>query len=102
MRKYRKSYGEKKAEKLLLDTGVTLEIQGIFVAIGMIPQTEAVKDLVTLDESGYIKAGEDGITSESGFFVAGDVRTKELRQIITAAADGANAANSAIQYIIRK
>ncbi|MFR5704038.1 MAG: hypothetical protein ACLUD0_20725 [Eubacterium ramulus] len=40
--------GEKKAEKLLLDTGVTLEIQGIFVAIGMIPQTEAVKDLVTL------------------------------------------------------
>ena len=94
--------GEKKAEILLLDTGAVLNIQGIFVAIGMIPQTEAVKDLVALDESGYIKAGEDGITSEPGFFVAGDVRTKELRQIITAAADGANAANSAIQYIIRK
>ena len=72
------------------------------MAIGMIPQTEAVKNLVALDESGYIKAGEDGVTLVPGFFVAGDVRTKELRQIITAAADGANAANSAIQYIIRK
>ena len=87
--------GNGKAEILLLDTGV-------FVAIGMIPQTEAVKSLVALDESGFIKAGEDGVTSVPGFFVAGDVRTKELRQIITAAADGANAANSAIQYIIRK
>ena len=94
--------GDGKAEILLLDTGAALNIQGVFVAIGMIPQTEAVKNLVELDESGYIKAGEDGITSEPGFFVAGDVRTKELRQIITAAADGANAANSAIQYIIRK
>ncbi|WP_294785423.1 FAD-dependent oxidoreductase [uncultured Eubacterium sp.] len=94
--------GEKRAESLLLDTGKVLDIQGIFVAIGMIPQTEAVKDIVALDENGYIKAGEDGITSEKGFFVAGDVRTKELRQIITAAADGANAANSAIQYIIRR
>ena len=94
--------GDGKAEILLLDTGAALNIQGVFVAIGMIPQTDAVKDLVDLDESGYVKAGEDGITSEPGFFVAGDVRTKELRQIITAAADGANAANSAIQYIIRK
>lgn len=94
--------GNGKAEILLLDTGAALNIQGVFVAIGMIPQTEAVKSLVALDESGYIKAGEDGVTSVPGFFVAGDVRTKELRQIITAAADGANAANSAIQYIIRK
>ena len=94
--------GNGKAEILLLDTGTALDIQGVFVAIGMIPQTEAVKNLVALDESGYIKAGEDGVTSVPGFFVAGDVRTKELRQIITAAADGANAANSAIQYIIRK
>ena len=94
--------GNGKAEILLLDTGTALNIKGVFVAIGMIPQTEAVKNLVALDESGYIKAGEDGVTSVSGFFVAGDVRTKKLRQIITAAADGANAANSAIQYIIRK
>lgn len=94
--------GNGKVEILLLDTGTALDIQGVFVAIGMIPQIEAVKNLVALDESGYIKAGEDGVTSVPGFFVAGDVRTKELRQIITAAADGANAANSAIQYIIRK
>ena len=94
--------GNGKVEILLLDTGTALNIQGVFVAIGMIPQTEAVKKLVALDESGYIKAGEDGVTLVPGFFVAGDVRTKELRQIITAAADGANAANSAIQYIIRK
>jgi len=94
--------GNGKAEILLLDTGTALNIKGVFVAIGMIPQTEAVKNLVALDESGYIKAGEDGVTSVPGFFVAGDVRTKELRQIITAAADGANAANSAIQYIITK
>mgnify|MGYP002598382425 CR=1 FL=1 len=94
--------GNGKVEILLLDTGTALNIQGVFVAIGMIPQTEAVKSLVALDESGYIKAGEDGVTSVPGFFVAGDVRTKELRQIITAAADGANAVNSAIQYIIRK
>ena len=94
--------GNGKVEILLLDTGTALNIQGVFVAIGMIPQTEAVKNLVALDESGYIKADEDGVTLVPGFFVAGDVRTKELRQIITAAADGANAANSAIQYIIRK
>ncbi len=94
--------GDGKVESLLLDTGAKLNVQGIFVAVGMIPQTAPVKDLVALDESGYIKAGEDGITSEPGFYVAGDVRTKELRQIITAAADGANAANSAIQYILRQ
>ena len=69
------------------------------MAIGMIPQTEAVKDLVALDENGYIKAGEDGVTSVPGFFAAGDVRTKKLRQIVTAAADGANAVTSAEQYL---
>ena len=84
----------------MLDTGASLEVQGVFVAVGMIPQTEKLKDLVELDENGYVKAGEDGMTSKPGFFVAGDVRAKKLRQIITAAADGANAADSAIHYII--
>ena len=69
--------GNGKAEILLLDTGTVLNIQGVFVAIGMIPQTEAVKDLVALDECGYIKAGEDGVTSVSGFFVAGDVKNSD-------------------------
>ena len=66
----------------------------------MIPQTEAVKNLVALDESGYIKAGEDGVTSVPGVFAAGDVRTKQLRQIITAAADGANCVTSVEKYLI--
>ena len=48
----------------------------------MIPQTEKLKDLVELDENGYVKAGEDGMTSKPGFFVAGDVRAKKLRQIL--------------------
>ena len=91
--------GTKKVENILLDTGKSLDVQGVFVAVGMIPQTESLKDFVELDKSGYIKADEDGITSKAGFFSAGDVRTKKLRQIITAAADGANAADSAIHYI---
>ena len=91
--------GTKKVENILLDTGKSLDVQGVFVAVGMIPQTESLKDFVELDKSGYIKADEDGITSKAGFFAAGDVRTKKLRQIITAAADGANAADSAIHYI---
>jgi DNA-binding LytR/AlgR family response regulator len=53
-----------------------------------------------LDESGYVKAGEDGITTAKGLFVAGDVRTTPLRQVITAAADGANALSSAEKYIM--
>ena len=54
-----------------------------------------------LDEYGYVAAGEQGITSAQGLFVAGDVRTKVLRQVITAAADGANAATEAERYIRR-
>lgn len=68
-----------------------LPVDGIFVAVGTIPQSSLAEGLVELNESGYIKAGEDGRTSTKGFFAAGDVRTKPLRQIITAAADGANA-----------
>ena len=63
--------GTKKVETVLLDTGASLEVQGVFVAVGMIPQTEKLKDLVELDENGYVKAGEDGMTSKPGFFVAG-------------------------------
>ena len=59
-----------------------------------------VKDVAELDQSGYIVADETGKTSAKGFFAAGDVRTKPLRQIVTAAADGANAAVSAEQYLL--
>ena len=75
-----------------------LELQGVFIAVGITPESRAFDGLVEMDH-GYIKAGEDGITSAPGIFAAGDVRTKQLRQIITAAADGANAVTSAERYL---
>lgn len=82
-------------------TGAEKEIpvSGLFVAIGQLPQNEAYKDIVELDEYGYIIAGEDCRTSREGIFAAGDCRTKQLRQLVTAAADGAVAATNACRYI---
>ena len=72
-----------------------LPLDGVFIAVGIVPNTELFRNLVKLDESGYIVAGEDCVTSTPGVFAAGDIRTKQLRQVITAAADGANAVTSA-------
>lgn len=72
----------------------TLSVSGIFIAVGIIPNTKLIEGLVELDEKGYVVAGEDCRTSRNGIFAAGDVRKKALRQIITAVADGANAINS--------
>lgn len=93
--------GEKAVKGVKLENGTKLCVDGVFIAVGMTPVTEPVKEIVKLDESGYIIAGEDGKTSAEGFFAAGDVRTKNLRQIITAASDGANAAMQAEQYVRR-
>lgn len=79
-----------------------IETDGVFIAVGIVPRTEKFKDLVKLDEAGYIVAGEDGITSEPGIFAAGDIRTKNLRQVVTAVADGANAVASAQRYLLDK
>ncbi len=68
-----------------------LEMDGVFIAVGIHPNTELFENLVECDEKGYIIAGEDGATTEDGIFAAGDVRSKPLRQIVTAVADGANA-----------
>jgi len=76
-----------------------LEVDGIFVAIGKKPQTDVFAELVQLDENGYIVAGEDCKTSCSGVFVAGDCRTKPVRQLVTAAGDGAVAAGEALEYL---
>lgn len=84
---------------ITLEDGRSISVDGVFIAVGMVPVTEAVKSVVTLDDNGYIIAGENGKTSAEGFFAAGDVRTKELRQIITAVSDGANAAVQAEKYI---
>ena len=72
-----------------------LPVQGVFIAVGIHPNTELVQGLLPLDEGGYIPAGEDCATAVPGLYAAGDVRKKPLRQIITAVADGANAAVAA-------
>lgn len=77
----------------------TLEVQGVFVAIGQMPDNEAFADAVDLDPSGYVDAGEDCLTKTPGVFTAGDCRTKKVRQLATAAADGAAAALAAAGYI---
>ena len=87
-----------KVENIKSGSVTELDINGIFIAVGMDPNTELFKDVVELDKSGYIKAGEDCITSTEGIFAAGDLRTKKLRQVITAAADGANAITSVSEY----
>lgn len=69
-------------------------VEGVFIAVGNVPSSQLYKGQLLLDDKGYIVAGEDCKTSLSGVYAVGDVRTKALRQIITAAADGANAIGS--------
>ena len=76
-----------------------IAVDGVFIAVGISPNTEEFKGTVEMDNGGYIVAGEDGTTSVSGIFAAGDVRTKQLRQIITAVADGANCVTSVERYL---
>ena len=76
-----------------------LQVNGVFIAIGNRPDTEMVADIVKRDEKGYIIGDETGTTSTPGFFVAGDVRTKALRQVVTAASDGANAVYAVEKYL---
>ena len=70
----------------------------MFIAVGITPNSQTFQGIVNMNQ-GYIVAGEDGRTSSAGIFVAGDVRDKQLRQIITAAADGANAVGSVERYL---
>ena len=85
-----------------VNTGETrlLELDGLFISIGRQPQTEILRELLELDEGGYILADESTRTSVPGVFAAGDVRTKAVRQIVTATADGAVAAHMAEQYLL--
>ncbi|MCC8137568.1 MAG: FAD-dependent oxidoreductase [Clostridiales bacterium] len=79
----------------------TLELEGVFIAVGTRPNTEIVTNLLHLDKNGYISASEDGITEKPGIFAAGDIRTKRLRQIVTAVSDGANVITSVEAYLNR-
>ena len=76
-----------------------IEVDGIFVAVGRVPQNDAFADLVELDDAGYILSGENCHTKTPGIFVAGDNRVKEVRQLVTAASDGAIAATEAVKYL---
>lgn len=75
-----------------------LPVAGLFVAVGIRPGTELVRELTACDEGGYVLAGEDCATQMPGLYAAGDVRRKPIRQIVTAVSDGANAAVAAGAY----
>lgn len=99
--------GKFKVESLVLTNKKTAEertvaLDGVFIAVGMLPETKVYEGLVELDGAGYIKADETGITSCPGVFAAGDIRTKELRQVVTAASDGANSVQSVERYLAEK
>lgn len=103
----REIIGESVVEGLIIrdmKTGedFTLNVSGLFVAVGQIPQNEAFADVVRLDGGGFVLAAEDCVTSCPGVFAAGDCRTKEVRQLTTAAADGAVAALAACKYVAEK
>lgn len=94
--------GQITVEDLTSGTAEQLPCDGVFVAIGRQPVTELVKGSLTLDEQGYILADESTATNLPGVFAVGDVRTKDLRQIVTAVADGAIAAHRAEGYLAEK
>lgn len=91
--------GAEKVNGVVLENGTAIAVDGVFVAYGSVPQTNLVKELVTLDAAGYVKAEETGETSLAGLYVAGDARTKKLRQVVTAVSDGANAATAVVEYL---
>lgn len=91
--------GEKSADGVLLKSGEKVDCDGVFIAVGIVPRSDTVKNLAKIDNNGYIVADESGKTSLNGLFAAGDVRTKELRQIITACSDGANCVDSVNKFL---
>ena len=96
--------GENAVSSIILKNranGSTVEIplSAVFVAIGLVPDNKVYESVLKLDDYGYIDSGEDCLTNCEGVFVAGDTRKKVLRQLVTAASDGATAANAAANYI---
>ncbi len=94
-------HGDDKLQKVALDNGRELDVDGLFVSIGREPNAATLIDGLALDESGYVISDEKCATNIPGIFVAGDVRTKDLRQLVTATSDGAIAATAAINYMIQ-
>lgn len=96
--------GENSVESLIVknvkdNSETTLDVSGVFAAVGQIPSNSLFGSLIRLDESGYIIAGEDCKTDTDGIFAAGDCRTKDVRQLVTAAADGAVSGIAAAKFV---
>jgi len=91
-----------KVQNVVTNEMTQIDCDGLFVAIGRIPDTEIVKGQLELDKSGYIIADESTCTNIPGVFAIGDVRTKALRQIVTAASDGATCSYYIEQYLLDK
>ena len=91
--------GDGKLQSIKLDDGRTIEIDGLFVSIGRMPNAATLCTGLALADGDYVSASDDCKTNIDGLFVAGDVRAKEIRQLVTATADGAIAATMAIQYL---
>lgn len=91
-----------KLRNLKKEGDCSIPVDGVFIAVGLRPNTEPFREIVACDEGGYIIAGEDCVTQTEGIFAAGDVRTKSLRQIVTAVADGACAVSSISDKLHKK
>ncbi len=96
--------GEEKLESIEIQNVKTEEVEeikldGLFVAIGQMPDNSAFAELVDIDSAGYIQATENCKTKSPGIFTAGDCRTKNVRQLTTAASDGAIAGLAACEYV---
>lgn len=91
--------GNEKLEKIVINNDKEIDVSGLFIAVGKIPLNDGFKELINLSDGGYVLATEDCHTNVPGIFVAGDVRKKDLRQLVTATSDGAVAASEAIKYI---
>ena len=99
--------GDGRVERLALTNRKTgektaLETDGVFIAVGIEPESGLFSQMIETDRQGYLAAGEDGVTSVPGVFAAGDVRTKQLRQVLTAASDGANCVTSVERYLAER
>lgn len=92
-------FGDNNLERIEINNDYNIDVDGLFIAIGQVPDNDCFKEIIDIDEKGYIKALEDCKTNKDGIFVAGDCRTKKLRQLVTAASDGAIAATEAIKYV---
>lgn len=97
-----KLVGEERLEGIEVNNKDVISIDGLFVAVGMIPENEMFSSLIKTNETGYIIAGEDCHTNIPGIFVSGDARIKMLRQLVTAVSDGAVAAEEAVKYLNKK